>query len=135
MAQKYEYDEKTKSYIPVDDEDKNNNNRPNSQSDDKLIAILIWAANFVIPFIAGIIAYIYYENKNEFLRNTAKESLNYGISLVIYGTIASVLAFLLIGFILMPFVGLYYIAIPIVGLLKASEMQVYKPHFTIRFIQ
>lgn len=133
MSQKYEYDEKTKSFIPVDDDKPNNNN--NISSDDKLIAILIWAANFVLPLIAGIIAYIYYENKNDFLRNTAKESLNYGISLIIYGTIASVLTFVIIGFLLYPVVACYYVAIPVVGLLKASEMDVYKPHFTIRFIQ
>ncbi|QVK18236.1 DUF4870 domain-containing protein [Mycoplasmatota bacterium] len=131
MSQKYEYDEKTKSYIPVDDDKLDNN----SNSDDKLIAILIWAANFVIPLIAGIIAYLYYENKNDFLRDTAKESLNYGISLLIYGMISTVFTFILIGFLLYPVVFCYYVAIPIVGLLKASEMNVYKPHFTIRFIK
>jgi len=129
MSQKYTYDEKTGTYIPDDD------NQQNTNSDEKLIAILIWAANFVIPFIAGIVAYFYYENKNEFLRNTGKESLNYGISLIIYSTIATALPFVFLGFLLLPVVFCYYAIIPIIGIIKASEMTVYIPQFTIRFIK
>jgi hypothetical protein len=128
MTQKYKYDEKTNSYIPIDDEEK-------KPSDEKLIAIIIWAANFLLPFVSGIIAYIYYENKNEFLRNTGKESLNYGISFLIYTVIVSISFFAFVGIILAPILTLYYIVIPILGILNASENKIYRPHFTIRFIK
>ncbi len=134
MTQKYVYDEKTNSYIPVDE---NQDKKPGSSNtnDEKLIAILIWASNFLMPIVGGIIAYVYYENKNEFLRCTGKESLNFGISAAIYGLVAFMLSFVFIGFILIPLIGIYYLVIPILGLLQASEMKVYKPHFTIRFIK
>jgi len=131
MTRKYKYDEKTNSYVPIDEEE-NSSIKP---SDEKLIAILIWAANFIFPLVSGIIAYIYYENKNEYLRSTGKESLNYGISLIIYGLVVSVSFFALIGIVLTPILACYYIVIPILGILRASESKVYKPHFTIRFIK
>lgn len=131
MTQKYKYDEKTNSYIPIDEEEE----KLTKTNDDKLIAILIWAANYLVPLVSGIVAYFYYENKNEFLRNTGKESINYGISLIIYGAIVGISILAIFGIFLAPLLTCYYIAIPIIGILKASEYKVYQPHFTIRFIK
>src|SRR5690554_2309986 len=130
MTQKYKYDEKTNSYIPIEEEEKTSSDR----NDDKLIAILIWASNFVIPLVAGVIAYFYYENKNEFLRNTGKEAINYGISAVLYGALLTVSFFLLIGIVFVPILICYCIAIPVIGILKATEYKVYKPHFALRLL-
>lgn len=158
MAQKFRYDEKTNSYIPVDDvgndinidnnDNTNNNNefrredippRPSKSiaEDDKLIGILIWAGQFVAPLIISIIAYVYYENKNDYLRNIGKEALNFNISAIIYGIIIAIFGGITmgIGFIAIPLVSIYGIVIPIIGMIKASEMEIYVPHVTIRFLK
>lgn len=144
MSQKYRYDEETKSYVAIDEEttDDRRDERPprpqrSATEDEKLIGILIWGAQFIIPLIASIVAYLYYEGKNEYLRNIGKEAINFNISSFIYGIIITIVGVITmgIGFVAAPLIAVYGIAIPIIGMLKASEMEVYIPHVTIRFLK
>jgi uncharacterized protein len=137
MANDYRYDEKTGSYVPIDEE-----RQGLTGDDDKLIGILLWAMLFLeitfLPLILSIVAYSYYKDKSSFLFSIAKETLNFQISLLIYGVIGLILSVLTFGigaFIVVPLLVIYHFAIPILGILKALDKKVYIPHFTIRIIK
>jgi uncharacterized protein len=137
MAKDYRYDEKTGSYVPIDE-----GHQGITGDDDKLIGILLWAMLFLeltfVPLVLSIVAYSYYKDKSPYLFSVAKETLNFQISLWIYGVVGIILSILTFGvgaFIVIPLIAIYHIAIPIVGILKALDKKVYIPHFTIRFIK
>jgi uncharacterized protein len=136
MANDYRYDEKTGSYVPIEEE------REGLTGDDKLIGILLWAMLFLeitfLPLILSIVAYSYFKDKSSFLFSIAKETLNFQISLLIYGVVGLILSILTFGigaFIVVPLLVIYHFAIPILGILKALDKKVYIPHFTIRIIK
>ena len=63
-----------------------------------------------------------------------KESLNFQISMLIYDAIAAVLCIILIGIPLLIALWVLNTVLVIIASIKASEGQVYRYPFTIRFI-
>ena len=68
------------------------------------------------------------------VREHGKEALNFNLSFLIWGCIAFVLKFVVIGFLLMPVVGVAWIVLIVIASLKASDGALYRYPFTIRFI-
>jgi uncharacterized Tic20 family protein len=64
-----------------------------------------------------------------------KESLNFQISMLIYDAIAGVLCFILIGFFLLIALWVLNTVLVIIASIKASDGQLYRYPFTIRFIK
>ena len=64
----------------------------------------------------------------------AKEALNFQISWFIWGAIAALTIFVLIGFVLFPVVALAWIILTIIGAVRASEGELYRYPATIRFV-
>lgn len=134
----YRFDKKANAYIPVEDE----RHVPN----ERLLSILLWAMMFldwsIVPIILSFIAYSYYSDRSPYLSAVARETINFQISLFIYFVFGSIVAFLLtitiIGAVLtIPIylaLAAYQIVIPILGILKALNHEVYQPHFAIQFL-
>ncbi|MDF2698711.1 MAG: hypothetical protein K0Q49_267 [Haloplasmataceae bacterium] len=135
MSQKYEYDEKTNTYTPVDENSPININKDT----EKVIAIVLWAIQFVTalfwPVIAAFAVYVIFKGKSKFLTDTSKEVLNYGISYIIYFYLGIGLSFILIGIPILVAAVIYGLIIPIFGILQAGDNKIYKVPFAIRFIQ
>ncbi|MCF6177344.1 MAG: DUF4870 domain-containing protein [Victivallaceae bacterium] len=64
-----------------------------------------------------------------------KESLNFQISMTIYGLIASLLIFVFIGFLLVPIVVIAQIIFVVIASIKANNGEFYNYPLTIRFIK
>ena len=63
-----------------------------------------------------------------------KESLNFQISMLIYDAVAAILCFVLIGFPILILLWILNTVFVIIASIKASEGELYRYPFTIRFI-
>lgn len=91
-----------------------------------------------IPFgnlIAPLIIWLIKKNEFPFVDEQGKESLNFQISMTIYGIIAGLLCYIFIGFILLPILIITDIALIIIAMVKTSKGEGYRYPFTIRVIK
>ena len=96
-----------------------------------LIFIGIPFGNIIAPLIIWLI------KKDEFplVDDQGKESLNFQISITIYGIVAGLLCFIFIGFILLPVIFVADIVLIIIATVKTNDGETYRYPFTIRFIK
>lgn len=88
-----------------------------------------------IGFFAPIIMWVVKKEDSPYVDYHGKEATNFIISYTIYFAVSFVLAFLLIGFLLLPIVGIMWIVFSIIAGLKANEGEYYRYPMTIRFIK
>lgn len=89
----------------------------------------------LIGFIGPLIIWLIKKDENEFIDDQGKEALNWQISVIIYIIAAWLLCFVLIGFVLLPAVGVLNIVLLIVGAVKANDGVKYRYPICIRFIK
>ena len=95
---------------------------------------------FIVSGIGGIVVpIILWQLKKDEIQHMdaqGKEVVNFQISLFIYYIVAGLLCLLLIGFILLPIIGLLNIILPIIYGLKAKDGEaLIRYPLTIRFIK
>ncbi len=64
-----------------------------------------------------------------------KEALDFQLSMLIYSIVAGILCLVLVGFVLLGILHLANVVLVIIASLKASEGQLYRYPFTIRFLK
>jgi uncharacterized Tic20 family protein len=92
---------------------------------------------FVIPFfnlVAPLIIWLFKRPVSSWLDVEGKRVLNFQISFTIYALIIGLSIFILIGLILLPILGIIYLAFLIVGAIRASEGVRYSFPLTIKFL-
>ena len=101
-------------------------------SDEKTMAILSHALTLVVGFLAPLIIYLVKKDESEFVREHAKESLNFQITIyiVMFGLFITI-----IGILLIWLVGLLALAFVIIASIKSGEGKMYKYPFTLRLIK
>jgi hypothetical protein len=122
-------DEKPKNKKKVEAEVVSEKTSTTDQIDSKTLIILSHILGIVTSFVAPLVIYLI--AKDSLVKKHAAASLNFQISLIIYGTVITVVGFILtfitlglFGFILFPlylvFIG-YALVLPIIATLKASD--------------
>jgi uncharacterized protein len=86
-------------------------------------------------FIGPLVCWLIKKDTSRFVDYHGKESLNFQINMFIYSLICAALAFVLIGFLLLPIVMIYAIVMPIIAGLKANEGEMYEYPYTFRLIK
>jgi uncharacterized protein len=111
-------------------------------NDEKMWGMLCHLAalsGFFFPVVGNIvgplIVYLLKREEYAFVNEQGKESLNFQISVLIYSTIAAFLVLLIIGFILLPIVGLFALIYTIVASIKAHNGEHFRYPLTIRFLK
>ena len=97
-------------------------------------------AGFIIPFpfanvVGPLVMWVTQKDKSSFLDYHGKESLNFQITVAIAVVIAMFSMFILIGFLLLPAVGLYAIVMTIIAGVKAKEGVRYRYPYTLRLVK
>jgi len=87
--------------------------------------------NLIVPLVIWLIK----KNEFSFVDEQGKESLNFQISMTIYGIIAGLLCYIFIGFILLPILIIADIVLIIIATVKTSKGEGYRYPFTIRVIK
>ncbi|WLD93024.1 DUF4870 domain-containing protein [Alkalihalobacillus sp. AL-G] len=91
---------------------------------------------FALGFVLGpLVVWLMKRNESKYVDYHGKEALNFQISFMIYAFIASLLIFVLIGFVLLPIVTILHIVFTIIGTMRASEGNYYRYPMTIRFMK
>ena len=102
--------------------------------DERLIAMLAHLITFVSSFIGPLIIYLVKKDESAFVADQAKEVLNFHISVLIYVIVGVLSMLVLIGFVLLPALGVFVLVVTILGAIRAYEGTAYRYQLCIRFI-
>ncbi|MCM3215670.1 DUF4870 domain-containing protein [Niallia taxi] len=102
--------------------------------DERLFAMLIYVLSFFTAFIGPLVVYLI-KSDSPFVKYHGKEYFNFLISYAIYGAISWLLVFVLIGFVLMPLVGIAAFVFTLIAAIRAYEGVEYRIPFIIRIIR
>lgn len=92
----------------------------------------------VIPFghiILPLVLWLVKKQEIPAVDEHGKEVLNFQISMTIYGFVAFLTTFILIGFILLPALGITWLILVIMAAVKTNTGAMYRYPLTIRFIK
>jgi len=92
------------------------------------------ASIVALAFLGPLIVMLTKGNESPYVRRQAVESLNFQLSILIYGIVSFVLLFVLVGFVLLPIVGLMWLVFTIIGAVRASRGEEYHYPLTIRMV-
>jgi len=95
----------------------------------------ILGALVALSFIGPLIVLLVQGQKSQFVRRQAVEALNFQITTYIAAIVSFVLIFVLIGFILLPIVGILWLVLTIMAAVAANRGEDYRYPFNIRLIK
>lgn len=96
---------------------------PMRPEDEKLWAIGAHLGPLVLGLFAPLVVWLVFKDRSRFLDRSAKEALNMQISYAVYGLVAGLSILLLVGFILLPLVGIAWLVLLIIGTIKAANLE------------
>lgn len=103
-----------------------------------MLCHLVALVGFIgVPFghlLGPLAIWLIKKNEYPFVDEQGKESLNFQISMTIYGLVAAMLVFVLIGFPLLIGLGIADLVLVIIAAVKASNGESFRYPCTIRFI-
>lgn len=102
--------------------------------ESKNLAILIWLGSLLFSFIPGFIVLLV-KNDDPWLREQAKENVNFCISYLLYFIGATMLAVILIGGLIFLFLMLGYVVFTLIATVKASEGGQYQVPYIFRVLK
>jgi uncharacterized protein len=103
--------------------------------DDKNVAILMHIGGIFFNFIPSLIVYIFLSDKSKWLKEEAKDALNFEISFLIYFFVASALMVILIGFLILPILVIFNWVCSILAIMALNGGKKYNFPFTISFLK
>lgn len=95
-------------------------------------------AAFLIPFgniIGPLLVWQLKKDLGPFVEQNGKEAVNFQITIAIIGLVCTMLMFALVGFLLLPVLGLYWLILTIMAGVKANDGVAYRYPLTIHFIK
>jgi uncharacterized protein len=107
--------------------------KPSVNQDDKNIWLLMIIGGIFFGFIPPLAVYLL-KSENQFLKSVAKDNLNFQLSFLIYGFVASCLMIILIGFLVLPIVIITAWVIQVLAALAASNGEKYNYPLTIKIL-
>lgn len=110
-----------------------NNASPVTES-ERLLSVLAHILTLVVSFLAPLVIYLIKKDESAFVKEHAKESLNFQLTLFIAYIVSFLLIFVLIGIPLLVLIGLAQLVLVIVATIRAADNQLYRYPFCIRFI-
>jgi len=102
--------------------------------EEKLWAIGAHLGPIVLGVFAPLIVWLVFRERSSFLDRSAKEALNMQLSYLIYFLVAGFSLILLIGFVLLPVVGVAWLVLMIVASVKVANVEEYRYPAIIRFV-
>jgi uncharacterized Tic20 family protein len=92
------------------------------------------ASLVALAFLGPLLVLLTKGAESAYVRRQAVESLNFQLSMLIYIFVSLVLMFVLVGFLLVPIVGIAWLVLTIVGAVKSSNGEEYRYPLTIRMV-
>ncbi|NRQ39187.1 DUF4870 domain-containing protein [Nonomuraea sp. NN258] len=107
---------------------------PRPGSDDTTMAMLSHLLGLLVSWIGPLIIYLMKKQEAPYVRDQAAEALNFQITMFIGYFIAMILAFVLIGFLLLPVIWLVSLIFHIQAAIATNRGENYRYPFALRLI-
>ena len=105
-----------------------------ASANDKNIAVLTHLGGIFFGFIPALIVWLLKKDDSAFVGEQAREALNFQITVLIGYMAAWVLAFLLVGFVLLPLIYVGNLVLCIVAAVNVSKGKEYQYPLALRLI-
>ncbi|MGZ4445181.1 MAG: DUF4870 domain-containing protein [Nocardioides sp.] len=92
------------------------------------------ASVVAMAFLGPLIIMLTKGAESAWVRRQAVESLNFQLSVLVYGLVSFVLCFVLVGFVLLPIVGLLWLICTILASVRVARGEDYRYPVTIRMV-
>ena len=92
------------------------------------------AAFVALALLAPLIIMLVKGNESPFVRRHAVESLNFQISMLIYGLVSAILILVIVGIFMLVALAIMWLVCVIIASVKASNGEDYRYPMTIRFV-
>lgn len=94
---------------------------------------------YLLPFAFGhvlvpLAIWLLKRNESPYVDYHGREALNFQISVTLYGIVAGVLAFVLVGFLLLAVLAAFQFVLMVVASVRASQGELYRYPFTLRLV-
>ncbi|WP_144923173.1 DUF4870 domain-containing protein [Halorubrum salsamenti] len=97
---------------------------------DTTLAALSHASALVASFLGPLLFLILADDDDELVKQNAKNSLNFQLIIFIAMVVSGLLTVVLVGFALIPLIGLIDLVLVLIATLKANDGQVYSYPYT-----
>jgi uncharacterized protein len=104
-------------------------------NDDRLMAAGIYVLSIFFPVIAPLVIWLIKKDESSFIDYHGREYFNFLISYTVYLTVAGISMIILIGFVLLPIVGVMLFIFTIIAAIKAYEGNEYRFPLIFRLIK
>ncbi|GER68234.1 membrane protein [Weizmannia acidilactici] len=106
-----------------------------STNDERMLSMLIFVSSLFTTVVGPLLIWLLKKDSSAYVDYYGKEYFNFLISYTVYGFAASLLIVVLIGFVLLPVVGLMYFIFTIVAAIKAYNGEMYRIPLIFRLIK
>lgn len=106
----------------------------NNGTEQRSIAMLVHLGGIFFGFLPSLIVFLV-KKDDPYLCEQAKEALNFQITMLIAMVVAWISMFLLIGFLLMPAVGITNLVLCIIAGIKTNNGENYRYPFALRLVK
>ena len=104
-------------------------------SEDRTAAVLAHLLTLVCGFIAPLVIYLIKKDESQYVSEHAKESLNFQITIFLGYIIGIFTLIILIGILILMFIGIIHLVLVIVATIRASENKMYRYPINFRIIR
>lgn len=98
------------------------------------LSALVVLLGLPLPFVGPLVVWLLRRDTDPYASVHAKEALNFNLTAMIAFIVAAASIFVLVGFLLLPVVGIVWLVLVIIGGVKAANGEAYRYPLTIRFI-
>ncbi len=109
--------------------------QPLSPSDEKLWATLIHIGGIIIGFISPLVGYLVLKDRSAFVREHARQALNFQLTMLIAYVIGYILFIVIIGIVVVLAVWVVIIVFSILAAMAANRGELYKYPLSIQFVK
>lgn len=109
--------------------------QPMTPEDQRLWATLTHIGGIFFNFIVPLVAYIVLRDRGQFIREHTRQALNFHITVAIASFVSGLLTIVLIGFVLLPVIGVLVVVFAIMAAVAANQGRFYRYPLTFQFIK
>jgi uncharacterized protein len=109
--------------------------QPMRADEERLWAVAAHLGPLLVGFIAPLVIWLVFKDRSGFLDRHGKEALNMQISYLVYFLVSGISLIVLIGFLLLPVVGIAWLVLMILATIRAANLEDYRYPWIFRFIR
>jgi uncharacterized Tic20 family protein len=88
-----------------------------------------------LPVLGPLLVWLWKRKSEPIVNTEGREAVNFNISITLYAFVSGLLCVILIGYILLPLVGMMHLSLVIWATLKANKGESVRYPLTLRFIK